>query len=728
VELVIALIAVACLLVNATRAFAPRLYTDGSFLAVPVRLMLGFAVLVCTMNILLRYFPGVSCAWIIVVLLAAVAPWGWKKGGLAGTSRKASACVLLFTVALVFWRLSSQANMGNLVPIEGTGNSDELWYIFIADWLRAHGLADPYPSDPAYPLAAAAGVNIGLLPRIGAESLLVLFSAAGSTPVEHVYPVLFTLAAVLFGFAASQGFLQETERDWKFLPLALLAIAVSPVALFIYGNENFATMWGLVFLAGYYWNVQRALWEEGGGSAIAAAGVFLGALLATYPELLAIAGPASVLLYLQGVVRKRSSWLANFGILVLCALVATAVAPYAAQATLKVLTTGASSAQGPNVIFPDLFTNLTPGNLALTLLAFDTKVMTRQLGSMGVPFAGIVVVLALLFAPKRVWLATAALALACLPVFAMFWRSNYGYGGMKAIEFMALPAATLLGAAAGRIALAASDPVLRARQGLRALPVFGHGACVVLALVLLGSISYERWREFQRYGANAHLTADLRGIASARAALPPGAVLLVGPELGKHSFLFSRWIAYLLRDVPLVFPPELHNGGYIYRLEADYDARRETVTHVLKARSGEGAVSNVAIWRNAGFEIIPADRIPFKLGQGFHGHEDWGRWMAASARIELRGDCPRELKIRIGRRFEPIKGEDTLIVSAGASSARYPLKNGQGEISFPVPAGASQVELRSAAGGLSPTSVGASDDRVLSYGIEKIGIEPCARH
>ncbi|MCC2960812.1 hypothetical protein LK540_10280 [Massilia sp. IC2-278] len=684
------------------------------------------------MNLLLRVFPGISSAWMILALLGALALWGWTRGGLADSDRKTTACMLLFAVGMLCWRLSGQASMAALVPMEGTGNADELWYIFTADWLRTHSLAAAFPSDPAYPLSAAAGVNLGLLPRIGAESLLVLFSGISGMPLEQVYPVLFALGAVLFGFAASQGFLQEARNDWKFLALALLAVALSPVALFIYGNENFATMWGLVFLAGYYWNVQQALADGGGRGNMLAAGIFLGALLATYPELLAIAGPASVLLYLQVAVRKRALSLSSIHILVLCAVVAAFAAPFAALATIKVLATGASAAQGPNVIFPTLFADMTPANLLLTLLAFDTKVMALRLGGSGVLLGGIVLAAALLFAPRRVWLGTGALALACLPVFAMFWRSHYGYGGMKAIEFMALPVATLLGAAAGSAAPALRALAMRASPGAgpsgRAVLRHGaHGVCIALALLVLGTISFERWREFRQHGAQAHFSAELRELGAARAALPPGAVLLVGPELGKHSFLFSRWVAYVLRDVPLVFPPELHNGGYIYRLEADYDARRETVTHVLKARSGEGALSNVAIWHNAAFEIVPADRIPFRLGEGFHGHEDWGRWMAASARIELRGDCARTLKIHVGRRFEPIKGEDALIVSAGDVSARFPLNNGQGEISFTIPAGASHVELRSAAGGLSPASVGASDDRVLSYGLEKIGVEPCAR-
>lgn len=729
-ELTISLLLVACLAINATSLFIPRLYTDGSFAALPARLALGAALLVCAMNVLLHFFPGNSSAWMTLAVLGACALAGWKTRSLFTHAGKAGACALMFALGLLCWRLLGQIKTGALVPIEGTGIHDELWYIFTADWLRTHSLADAFPHNPAYPLSSVAGANLGTLPRIGAESLLALFSSIAGAPLEQVYPVLFAIAAVLFGFSASLGFLREADGDWAFLALALLAVALSPVALFIYGNENFATMWGLVFLGGYYWTVGHALAGDASRGNIVAAGIFLGALLATYPELLAVAVPASAVLFVLAVVRDRTAWLASAKTLSLCALVALVVAPFAVATAFKVLTTGAAAAQGPNLFYPDVFTSITPANMVLTLLAFDTEAVRRYLGEAGPLFASMVLVLALLFAPRRVWLATAGLALGSLAVLAIFWRQNYGYGGMKAIEFMALPAATLLGAAAGRVAQTGRALLSRARysgvgSGVR-LRVFAHAACVLAALGLVGLVSWERSSTFSRHGATARLSDELRGVAAARAVLPAHAVLQVGPELDPHPFLYSRWIAYLLPDVPLVYPTELQGGGYIYGLEHGYEGRKALVTHVLKAR-GAGAPAATAIWHNAGFEIVPAAAAPFMLGRGFHHDEGWGRWMAERAEVELRDSCARELRVRVHHRYEAVKGDDALIVAAGNVVRRFPLQGGKGEIGFAVPEGASRVELRSAAGGVAPASVGGGDGRVLSYAIEKVSLTPCAR-
>lgn len=728
-ELGITLIVVACLMINATRVLVPHLYTDGSFLAAPVRLMLGLAILVCAMNVLLRYFPGTSAAWISVAVLLAIGLGRWASSGVTSGNRKAVACAVIFALGLLGWRLLEQLKAGALIPIEGAGH-DELWYIFSAEWLRTHSLADPFLQVSGYPLTSVPAANLGSLPRIGSESLLVLFSGISGTPIDQVYPALAALGAVLFGFAASQGFLQEADGDWKFLPLALLAVAASPVALFIYGNENFATMWGLVFLAGYYWNVQRLLSGLPSRSGIAVAGIFLGALLATYPELLAIAGPASMVLFIQAIIRDRKSWPASVGTLASCGVVAAVAAPFAVFTAFKVLATGAAAAQGQNIFYPDLFTTLSPANLVVTLLAFDTGTVSRHLGMVGPAVASIVLVLALLFAPRRVWSATAGMALGSLFVLCIFWRSNYGYGGMKAIEFMALPAATLIGAAAGRVALVARSRGSHAGRGVTrpgAVLTFGHASCALLALVLLGVISVERTQAFSQHGAAARLSTELRGVAGARAVLPANAVLQVGPELYPHPFVFSRWVAYLLPDVQLVYPTELQGGGYIYGLEQEYEQRKTTVTHVLRARSATSGPSASAIWRNAGFEIVPADEAPFMLGRGFHSDEGWGRWMSERAEVELRDSCARELRIHVSHRYEGVKGEDALILSAGSAVARYRLQGGAGEISFQVPEGVLRVELRSAAGGMAPSSLGGGDGRVLSYAIKNVSLTPCAR-
>jgi hypothetical protein len=726
VELVISLMATGFLAIHASRLVAARLHTDSTFLALPARLLLGIALVTCLMNVFLRFLPGVSSAWISLFVLAAAAAAGASRqhGNASIRDKKGQACLLLLAVLVLGWRLMTQIKLGSLMPAEGTDNADELWYIFSAHWLYGHSLLHPFASDPAFPLAASAGVNIGLLPRIGAETLLVFFAALSGTGIEQVYPVLFAVAAVFFCFTAAMGFVEEGAQHWRFLPLAFIAIALSPVALFIFGNGNFATLWGLIFIGGYYWNMHQALnVPDSSGNAIAA-GIFLGSLLATYPELLAIAVPASAVMYLQAGWGPAHRWRrAMWPFAVTCA-VAVLCAPYALLDAIKVLSTGASAAQGANVIFPTLFSSLTAGNLLYTLLTFDTEGL---MGRLPAGVSSLVFLVALTFAPRRVWIASAGLVLACIPVLLMFWLKNYGYGGMKAIEFIALPAATLIGASAGRCATLWRDSALVAgtsQFGARWWS-FVRALCVLLALAIFATVSFSRSRQYDIHGHASLLTPELTDLRRARMALPPNAVVQVGPELGPVPFLASRWIAYQLHDIPLVFPAELHGGGYIYRLDAGHQQRMATVTHILRARDSAGAQLPGAVFRNNAFEIVPVGSLPYVFGKGFHSHEGWGRWMAASGVLELRGRCARSLRIDVFQRFGPLKGEDAIVVSAGKVSVKYPLTDGHGKLVFDVPEGADEVTLRSAAGGVAPASIGAHDDRVLSYGIKTIELPSC---
>lgn len=727
-ELVISLIATGFLGIHATRLVAARLHTDSTFLALPARLLLGIALVTCLMNLFLRFLPGVSSAWISLFVLAAAAAAGASRqdGNTPVRDRKAQACLLLLAVLVLGWRLVTQIKLGSMVPAEGTDNADELWYIFTAHWLYGHSLLHPFASDPAFPLAASAGVNIGLLPRIGAESLLVFFAALSGTGIEQVYPVLFAVAAVFFCFTAAMGMVEESARHWRFLPLALLTIALSPVALFIFGNGNFATLWGLVFIGGYYWNMHQALTVPDCSSNAIAGGIFLGSLLATYPELLAIAVPASAVLYLQATWRSARRWRMALRPFAVACAVAALCAPFAVLDAFKVLSTGASAAQGANVIFPTLFSSLTAGNLLFTLLTFDTEGLAVA-GRLPAGVASLIFLVALTFAPRRVWTASAGLVLACIPVLMMFWLKNYGYGGMKAIEFIALPAATLIGAAAGRCATLWHDGPLVAgtsHAGGRWW-LLVQALCALLALAIFANVSVLRSRQYDLHGHASLLTPELTDLRRARMALPPNAVVQVGPELGPVPFLASRWIAYQLHDIPLVFPAELHGGGYIYRLEAGHQQRMATVTHILRARDSAGASLPGAVFRNSAFEIVPVGSLPYVFGVGFHSHEGWGRWMAASAVLELRGRCARTLRVDVSQRFGALKGEDAIVLSAGKVTVKYPLTDGHGKLVFDVPEGAGEVTLRSAAGGVAPASIGAHDDRVLSYGIKTIELPAC---
>ena len=725
------LVATGILLIFALSVVIPKIHTDGTFLAAPVRMMLGVAVLVCAMNVLMRFLPGVASAWIIVVVLCAVAALGINKRHFFAANRNAFLCSVVLIVCVLGWRLMTSISVGHLVPAEGTGNSDELWYIFSADWLQGHSLSTEFSRDPRFPLASSAGVNIGLLPRIGAESLLIFFSAISGARIDQVYPVLFAVASICFCFSAAQGFIDEAEGDWRFLPLSLFVVAISPVALFIFGNGNLATMWGLIFLGGYYWNMQRALFYVDARSSAMVSGVFLGALLATYPELLAIVLPSILIQLFQAMRVHRARWPIYVKNLASSVLVAMLVAPFAAFDTSRVLLTGAAAAKGPNVIFPDLFSALTPVNFLPTLLTFDTKVL-GWFGSGGLFVGSALLIVTLWFVPKRVWWASAALLIASLLVLIAFWRQNYGYGGMKAIEFIALPASTLLGAAAGRAASVWREDKFTvsangARCSPRRLALYAQVGCVMMAVLMLAAISIVRSRDFAANAQTAILSPELLDLKQARNFLGPDSVVMVGPELGARPFLISRWIAYVLRDVPLVYPPEFHEGGYIYQLGEHYQDRLSSVTHLIRARNYGAVQLHGAVWRNAIYELIPVGQIPLTLGVGFHGSEGWGRWMTGSAEIALIGACDRTLHITFRERFAGVRGEDAMIISAGSESVRYALKEGKGEIHFPLHKDMRTVTLRSVAGAKSPASMGFGDDRELSYAIEKIELAACAR-
>ena len=684
--------------------------------------MFGAALLVCAMNALLRFLPGSSAVWILIAVAAVVAVLGPSPEARLATARRDLLCILLLTTLVLCWRLWPQLKMGALLPVEGTGNADELWYIFSADWLRLHSLAQPFTADPAYPMAAAAGVNIGQLPRIGAESMLVALSVVSGSALEHVYVVLFAVAAVMFCYAASMGFIEEEHRHWRFLPLALATVAVSPVALYIHGNGNFATMWGLVFLGGYYWNIRAALQERLSFGQIGAAAAFLAAILATYPEMLAIAVPASGVLYLQALARRRADWATALRTLVLCAALAAMLAPWALADTLRVLATGAAASQGANTIMPTLFHDLTAANFLLTLLTFDSNPV-EKFGHFAPALISALLFAALLFAPRRIWLASLGLVVGCLLVLLAFWRQNYGYGGMKAIEFLALPAATILAVSVARAAtvLRPDSGSAKGSAGSRLLAF-----CTMLAVASLAGIAYHRTVSFNSVGADFRLSPELAALSRLNTLLPPDAVVQVGPELGGAALMRSRWIAYILRDVALVYPPELQSGGYLYNLAADYPRRAATVTHILRARTPDSMPGDGAVFRNSAYEVLPLTAIPFTLGQGFHGHEGWGRWMAGTAELALRGSCARSLHISVDHRFGGVTGEDGLIVSANGASTMFKLVGGKGEIDFAVPAGSTSVTLRSAASAVAPAAIGGGDTRALSYAITRLSMPACA--
>lgn len=726
------LIIVGFFIYQATKLLCSDLHGDASFLAVPARVAMGLALVVCGMNLLLRFVPGVSASWLLFVLILFLG--GILRRRLAVRSSVAAMPAYAVVIALFVFslRLLVPIEVGYLSPFEGTGSHDDLWYIFSAKWLLNNSLKIAFEGDPSFPLAVAAGVNIGQLPRIGSESLLVFFSAISGADLTQVYPVLFAVAAVSFVFAAAQGFACDEKCNPRILLVGLFIIALSPVALFIHANGNFATLYGLIFLAGYYWNLRAALMGPRDEKASLVAGVFLAALLATYPELLAVAGPATLVVLAQTLGADWRSWRVALIKYLKCCLISLISAPFAVADSVTALGAIRMAVSGSNMHYSELFPSLNPINLFWTIVTFDAGGTARLLGEVGVGLGGLVLVACALSASRKTLSASLGLLSGCVIVLIVFWARNYGYGGMKAVEFLALPLATLLGSgvSAGLVRLG------KLRQcggwngsgwGARTkMVVYCVAACV--APLLLIFVFGVRALEFRAVGHEKNVYPELREISDVRRLLKPGESVLVDENLGSYSFLTSRWVAYLLPDVPLVYAPALHGGGYIYRLDEEYEERRRRVTHVLRTRSGAASESvDKVLFRNRSYEVVPIGGVSFYFGAGFYGAEGWGRWMGQSAEVVVEGSCERTLRIVFGGRFAGVRGEDGIILSTDTGeSTRFGLQNGRGEIVFPVGAGVKRVSILSLGAGASPQSLGMSaDGREMTYAVNGVDLESC---
>jgi len=426
-----------------TRLLFPRIYTDSGFMAVPARLLLGSVLIVCLMRLLLSFISGKTAAWVTFsVLLTAAALW-WRRSPSTVLRWRVQAVVLI-SVLLLVWRLWPALAMRHLTPFEGTENHDDLWYVYGADWLFDHSLNAPVPSDPDFPFLASAGANVAHLPRIGAESLIVYLASIGQVSVAQAYSVAFAVGSVFLFYASALGLLAHRQWGPHDLPLALVIIAVSPVALFIFGNSNFSTCFGLVFLAGSYWFLRQALGDWDDKMAAGVSGIFLGALIASYPELLSVAAPAALVLTVQ----SSLSWRRRIGRLATVGLVAVLVAPMAIVSVLSIYLSASSAAQvGSDPMF---LRSISWSNIVLILTAFDTDLIARSFGPVGVAMASLVILLSLVSAPRVIWTGSAGLLLGGLAIFVAMYLKAYGYGGMKAVEFLSLPMATMLGAAIGR--------------------------------------------------------------------------------------------------------------------------------------------------------------------------------------------------------------------------------------------------------------------------------------
>lgn len=77
-NLILAVLAFTFVAIGSTKLIFPRRHSDGSFAAIPSRMLIGVALVVCLMNNISYVLPGRSSAWVVfglMLFLSLIAGW-----------------------------------------------------------------------------------------------------------------------------------------------------------------------------------------------------------------------------------------------------------------------------------------------------------------------------------------------------------------------------------------------------------------------------------------------------------------------------------------------------------------------------------------------------------------------------------------------------------------------------------------------------------------------------
>ena len=699
----------------------------------PARLLLGTAVTVLAMRFAAQYMSGATAARLAFVAITALSLIAWviRRRRFQWRARRLRAGGFLIAAGMLgFVRLWPLADFHAIVPFEGTGNHDEFYYIFLAQRLYE-------TSWSTIVSGALDGVSLitsaAMLPRFGAELIMVFFATIGGISIPASHPLASAAGSVLWVAGALLVFATCLGPRSRTRVAAMVVIVLSPAAAYIVANNNLATLFGTAFVAGFGWALATCLQPEATAASGWRAGALLAATLTCYVELIPVVMFVSFAVLLAAWASAGQFArlpLRNLALVPLSCLILHPHVFADASATWERHRQTAADSISWTSLFDyhdvswGMLTTLTASPTTVSLLpawviagfcvalaGAAVPVMNRRLANVWLPLTG-------------GGLITLGLAL----------RYDMHYTEYKAVQLLGIPACVL-------VALIATEIVARARARFGS-PAHARTHALIavdrLAPVWLfcGAAIVALWfkafaHDYALYGELAkvkHQSTDVRTLVDAGRALPAGAVLYVSADLGENPFFKSRWIAYMLRDRPLVFHPRYHGGGYLHDLDVAYNRDLWKITHIVAGidRGPRLPATRAPIFANHMFQVVDLGRENFvEMYGGFHDDEEWFRWMADKAVIRVFGVAGNFLHVQFLGRFEPAAGEESILVTVGQWSKRYPIPRGTGTIDIPLPPGAIRdVLLEPDLVAISPKELGQSlDNRQLTFRVGAVSIE-----
>lgn len=699
--------------------------------------VLGLAVLIVILRSV-QYIAGIAdVAWWLGALFMAAIVLGWSRRDTRRSIRRdlvssgavGTALLGLCVVALIV-ALNLPIVLHHAIAFEGTGNNDSILYVLNARWMQHHRFFDARSISPGAPLQELTRAFFGWrveYGRVGGESLLSFVSLLiGEDPVYAYNAVL--SAGVAWAAIASLMILpveswrsrhNGLRQGWLLLPFFC-----TPALMFIVFNSNYASAFGILFFTAY---VIVSLGPTRSCRHGVAAVLLLGALAASYPELIPIAWLSLGLILLARLGLRdftlRAAVRAGVWIAVEAAICVVVFFWLTLSAWFVIAHAHLSFDTQAN-LWPDAYAKLPPLRYIVGLLTMS-RPFAEWLPS---PLCALALIALAWLVSRAFWTSPARRDLllgagaAFVLLLAWMFLKPYHYGKLKIVEYFALFAAP--------VSVLGSGLVQRAKAS--ALPrAFGAVALAVSFLFALGA-DFFLVRNGVIVGDRKYVSQDMIDLSEVVAALPPGTAVAIGPT--RSPFYYSMWFPYLDPHTPMLFNADNGGGGYLTAYarkhpyasyeSADYRIEGAGDTPLPPAPAPERVVAAFGDFRLVGNLIEPNLAV-----HGAYGQEHGFRWLGQTVSFVVHSDAGRFLDVTLDGRYRANQSTEPVTINQTGRSCVIQIDTRKTAISIPLAGPAvHEVSLKFALPALSPAQFGSSDTRKLTYRMTEASLSDHPAH
>ncbi len=395
---------------------------------------IGFSILVVVVNLLIRFFPVKDFSNIFYLIFVGVLLFAILKIKKWIHWIEFWHVYAMFIVAIAF-RFWFGAVDGVVTTVQPTTNHDDIYYVYTAAWLNDNIFSHVNNfSDRAISYQYSAPINSMVLPRVGIESIVALAADIFKIEIHVAYFVLNSIGFALL-ILSLLNIVTEDLSGRKEACIKYFLIFIIPNIGFVWANNNFPTLWGLILVAAIQYQVHKSL-KSTNASDLVKISLLISALVCIYPELLTIVVFIFAFYVLSS---NRLSWAIKVISLLSIGTISIIISPFAYLDVFHVASTTMTATARSSELSFDFFSSLI---IIYKLVDF----VGASSGFFALPWQYLIassVLIFLIVAFRSVGDDIKGLVLGSLLLIIVMNLKNDAYGLMKAVEFSSLPVSIL---------------------------------------------------------------------------------------------------------------------------------------------------------------------------------------------------------------------------------------------------------------------------------------------